>query len=107
MVRTLTEFNNVLQNTGFPVAYRAFPAQIAPAMPFIIYQDTGSNNIGADNIVWFSGMIVQIDLMCRLKCRSAEELLERILNDAGIYWERVAEFDDNEDYYRTTYEIEI
>ena len=104
---TLAELYTVLQSTELPVAYKAFPGPVAPVMPFIIYQDTRSHNFGADNKVWFSGTVVQIDLMCSLKNRETEKLLENTLNDAGIYWERVAEFDDNEDYYRTTYEVEI
>lgn len=104
---TLAELYTVLKSTDLPVAYKAFPADTAPKMPFIIYQDTRSNNFGADNKVWFSGTVVQIDLMCRLKSRTTEKLLEDTLNNADIYWERAAEFDDSEDYYRITYEIEI
>lgn len=104
---TLAQLKTVLAGTNLPVAYLAFPASQAPEMPFIVYQETGSDNFGADNIVWFSGMRIQIDLMCKKKSRATEELLESTLTGSGIFWERVVEFDDNEDYYRTTYEIVI
>ena len=104
---TLAQLKTVLAETRLPVAYLAFPAPQAPEMPFIVYQETGSDNFGADNIVWFSGMRIQIDLMCKKKSRTTEELLESTLTGNGIFWERVVEFDDNEDYYRTTYELVI
>lgn len=104
---TLEELKSVLEETDLPVAYRAFPATEAPAMPFIVYQDIGSDNFGADNIVFFPVMRVQIDLFTRLKERTTEEALEGILNGAGIYWERVPEFIEDEACYRVTYEIVI
>lgn len=104
---TLAELKTVLATTRLPVAYLAFPASQAPEMPFIVYQETGSDNFGADNIVWFSGMRIQVDLLCKKKSRTTEELLESTFTENGIFWERVVEFDDNEDHYRTTYELVI
>lgn len=104
---TLAELKTVLAGTQLPVAYQAFPADNPPAMPFIIYQETGSNNFGADNIVWHSAMRIQIDLLCQKKNKTTEALVETALTNAGIYWERESSFDDDEDYYRTTYDVEI
>ena len=104
---TLTELNTVLAGTHLPVAYRAFPETKVPAMPFIVYQETGSDNFGADNRVWHSAMRVQIDLFCRTKSRTTEELLETTLTDAQIFWERDADFEEDEACYRSIYSIEI
>ena len=104
---TLAELNLILQNTGLPVAYLAFPADQAPTMPFIVYQETGSDNFGADNVVWHSNMRIQIDLLCYRKSRETEESLETVLTEAGIYWEREVIFNDDEQCYRTTYDITI
>lgn len=104
---TLAELGLILKTTDLPVAYLAFDASEAPTMPFIVFQETGSDNFGADNIVWFSGTRVQVDLLCIRRSRSTEELLENALTNNGIYWERVVDFDDNENYYRSTYEIVI
>lgn len=104
---TLNEFNQLLQTTGFPVAYLAFPADEPAPMPFIVYQEVGSDNFGADNIVWNSAMRIQIDLLTAKKSRTMEETLEAVLTNAGIYWDRESGYDDGEDYFRTTYDIEI
>lgn len=104
---TLAELKTILDTTELPVAYLAFPADDTPTMPFITFQETGSNNIGADNKVWFSGMRIQINLFTRLKDRTTEELLEGKLTDSDIYWERLPEFDEDEGCYRVIYDIVI
>ena len=104
---TLGELGNVLETTGLPVAYLSFPEEEVPEMPFIVFQDTGSDNTGADNTVWFSGMKVQVDLLMAKKDREKEELLEGILTGANIFWERVPSFDEDEACHRTIYDIEI
>ena len=104
---TLAQLHTLLATTQLPVAYLAFPADSAPEMPFIVYQEVGSDNFGADNKVWFSEMKIQIDLLTKKKSRVTEELLEGILDGAGIYWEREPDFDEDEACYRITYQIEI
>ncbi len=104
---TLAELKTVLLTTGLPVAYQAFPATSAPRMPFIVYQETGSDNFGADNKVWSSASRIQIDLLCAKKDRPTEEALEAVLDTTGIFWERESDYDDSEDCYRITYDIEI
>lgn len=104
---TLEQLKEILESTDLPVAYLAFPADQPAPMPFIVYQETGSRNMGADNKVWFSAMRVQIDLLTRRKDRATEMLLESTLSNADIFWERVPDYDSDNDYYRVTYEIEI
>ncbi len=104
---TLAELYTVLSGTGLPVAYLAFSADNPPELPFIVYQETGSHNLGADNIVWHSATRIQIDLLTRTKSRATEQLLEDALNDAGIFWERESSFDSDESVYRMTYTVEI
>lgn len=104
---TLAELYSVLTEVKLPVAYQAFPADKAPEMPFIIYMELGSDNFGADNIVWHSATRIEIDLLCKKKNRETEILLETELTKAGIYWERESNHNDDEDCYVTTYNIEI
>lgn len=104
---TLAELNTVLSGTELPVAYLAFPEDDPPELPFIVYEEVGSDNFGADNKVWHSAMRVQIDLLCKTKSRATEELLEAALTDADIFWERESSYDDEEDVYRIIYDIEI
>lgn len=104
---TLSEFHTLLLQTGLPVAYLAFPAEQAPAMPFVVYQETGSDNFGADNTVYVSAMKIQIDLFCSKKSRLIEATLENVLTGADIFWERESGYDDTDQFFRTTYDVEI
>lgn len=104
---TITELAQVLVDTGLPVAYRAFDAEKAPDMPFIVYQETGTNNFGADNIVWVPVSRIQIDLLTRFRDRTSESQVETALTSAGLFWQRESDYEDTEDYYRTTYQVEI
>ena len=104
---TLAELNTVLATTNLPVAYQAFPADKVPAMPFIVYMELGSDNFGADNVVWHSAARVEIDLLCKTKDGALESVLETVLTNAGIFWERESDHNDDEDCYVTTYNIEI
>lgn len=103
----LEQLKAILDTTGLPVAYLAFPADSTPAMPFVCYQELGSRNMGADNTVWHSATRVQIDLLTSRKDRTTEQLLENKLTEACIFWERVPDYDSANDYYRVTYEAEI
>ena len=109
---TLSELNTLLSTvtvgqTALPVSYLAFPADQAPEMPFIVFQETGSDNFGADNIVWHSNTRIQVDLLTRNKDGTTEEALETVLTNAGIFWERVSVYENDEACYRVTYEFEI
>lgn len=104
---TIEELGVILQTTDLPVAYLAFKASETPKMPFIVFQETGSDNFGADNIVYHSGARIQVDLLCKTKSRETEMLLETTFTENNIFWVREVDFDSSEDYYRTTYEIVI
>lgn len=104
---TLEGLKTILDGTELPVAYLAFPEDQAPEMPFIVYQELGSDNMGADNIVWHSPTRVQIDLLCRRRSRTTEQTVETALTNAGIFWERDVNFDSDDDFYSTSYNAEI
>lgn len=103
----LEEFVTILDGTGLPVAYLAFPEDEPATLPFIVYEEVGSDNFGADNKVWFSAARVQVDLYTRKRDRTTEQLLEHTFNENEIFWQRVPDFDEDEDYYRVVYEIVI
>lgn len=102
---TLKEFGDVLATSGLPVTYLAFPADNCPEMPFVVFQEVGSNNFGADGVVYQRVRSMQVDLFTRNKDEAAEEALENALHD--YFWNKYQTVDDNEDCQRYTYEIEI
>ena len=105
---TLAEFKTLLESAGMSVAYQAFPEKEQPVMPFIVYQETGSDNFGADNKVWSSARRIQVDLLSgKIRDYAKETALETVLDNVCLFWERVVDWDEDETCYRITYEVEI
>ena len=102
---TQAEFGNILAASGFPVAYLAFPADNCPEMPFITFQETGTNNVSADGIVWKKVKIYQVDLFTADKDEEAEETLENALSD--FFWNKYQTVEDTEACQRYTYTLEV
>ena len=104
---TQKEFGEILQTSGYHVTYLAFPADKCPAMPFICFQETGSNNVGADGIVYKKVKVYQVDLLTADKDEVAEAALEDAFEQAGLFWNKYQTIDDNEACQRYTYTIEV
>ena len=102
---TLEELKTLLESTGLPVAYRAFPVGQAPDLPFICYLVEYSNNFDADNRVYYPINHITIELYTEFKNPDTEALVETALKD--ICWEKTEEYLDDERCYEITYEIEV
>ena len=102
---TLEELKTLLESTGLPVAYRAFPVGQAPDLPFICYLVEYSNNFDADNRVYHPINHISIELYTEFKNPDAEALVETALKD--ICWEKTEEYLDDERCYEILYEIEV
>ena len=102
---TQAQFGDILATSGFPVTYLAFPADNCPAMPFVTFQEVGSNNVSADGIVYQKVRIYQVDLFTADKDPAAEEALESALGQ--FFWNKMQTIDDTEACQRYTYTIEV
>lgn len=102
---TQKEFGDILATSGYPVAYLAFPADNCPSMPFVVFQETGSNNFSADGVVFQKVRRYQVDLFTEGKDETAEEALENALSD--FFWNKYQTVEDTEACQRYTYEIEV
>ena len=105
---TLQELNTAL-SAVLPgkVVYNAWPVGEAPALPFICYFSTGSDNFAADNIVFNSSRPVRIELYTKQKDLATEAALEAKLTHEGIYWTRDESYIDDEKVFLTVYEVTI
>lgn len=102
---TQKQFGDLLAQSGFPVAYLAFPADKCPPMPFITFQETGTNNVSADGIVYRKVSIYQVDLFTEDKDPAAEEALENALSD--FFWNKYQTVEDTEACQIYTYTLEV
>lgn len=107
---TLTEIKTLLEGIeGFSdkVTYYAWPVGEAPSLPFLCYLETGADNFGADNKVYYSAKQIDIELYTQNKSSADEALVESALTNAEIYWTKSEEYIDDEKCWMITYEIEV
>ena len=106
----LSELARLLKSIdGFAdkVVYRAWQEGKAPPLPFICYLETGSDNIAADNIAYAKIKRVDIELYTDFKSPDTEALIETALDSAGMYWDSLETYIDDEKMYQKIYEIEV
>ena len=107
---TIAEVKTMLESIqGFndKVAYHSFPVGDAPALPFICFIETNSNNFGADGIVYEAIHHIQVELYSRHRDLTSEKLIEDKLTENSIFYQVTPLFLDDEKCHETIYEIEV
>lgn len=103
---TLQEFRTELEKTKLPVAYRAFPDSEHVQMPFIVYCESNTNNMAADDTVFKEYKRMQVDLFTSEKDEASENKVKAVLDSLGFY-NSTETYEEGQYFYRITYEIEI
>ena len=104
---TLEELKEILESTGLPVTYRAWPENSAPDLPYICYIVTGSDNFSADGVAFHKAKQVNVELYTETIDESIEKLIEDALDAAGIYWDFTQIYVESEEFYETIYDLEV
>lgn len=104
---TLAEVKTVLEGTGLPVAYRAFPEGDAPALPFVCYHSPYTNNFAADGVAYATINHINVELYTQVKDPTTEGKVEAALTGAGIYWEKSETYLEAEKCFQILFEIEV
>lgn len=110
MIKTLSDIKTMLTGiSGFAdkVAYRAFPENKAPPLPFICFREDMSDNFAADGIVYYPVLRVNIELYSRLKDLASEQAIENALTQAGIFYEKSESYIEAEQVFMELYEFEV
>lgn len=102
---TLEEIKNLLEATGMPVVYRAWPTGDAPPLPYLCYLVAYSNNFAADDRVYYPVNHIQVELYTKHKDLGAEAKTEDALS--CCCWEKSETYLDDEQCYQIIYEIEV
>ena len=102
---SLEELKKLLESTGLPVAYYAFPEEEAPGLPFICYLVAYSNNFSADGSVYKKINHIQIELYTKHKDIESEEKVEEALS--SFYWEKEETYLEEEKCFEVIYELEV
>ena len=102
---TLVELNEILKQSGYPVAYRFFNTKQTP--PFVCYLVSYTNNQSADNVPWKKINHIQIELYTKNKDLDAEKKIEDLLTNAGLFFNAEETYIDTEKVSQRIYEIEV
>ena len=104
---TLEELAGMLEKTGFPFTYDHFAEGESSDPPFICYLLPGSDNFSADGRVYFRISEVRIELYTDRKDPGAEALVETVLDDAGIFYNKSEAWIQSEKLYEVLYSMEL
>ena len=104
---TLEELARMLEKTGFPFAYDHFAEGESTDPPFICYLLPGSDNFAADGRVYFRISEVRIELYTDRKDPGAEALVETVLDDGGIFYNKSEAWIQSEKLYEVLYSMEL
>lgn len=96
---TLTETPLVKIN----VAYDHFDEKTMP--PFILYRNTNTTTLKADDKVYFQHNQYIIDLITEIKDTSLESKLENVLNNNNLPYDKQEDYLDDERIYQIRYFI--
>ena len=103
----LIELKNILEATGYPVAYSHFK-ESPPSVPYICYRTQGTENFFADNKIYQEVVPVDIELYTEKKDLTAESKIKAALQNNGINYEMVPEvYIDSESLFMNTFEMEL
>lgn len=88
------------------VAYRAFPEDENPKLPYLTYEENNTNNLFADNKAYVERSSYTISLVEAYRDRAVEQQIEEKLNEHNIAWNRYPEWIEEEKIYQVDYELE-
>lgn len=102
---TQNELAALLKKTGLPFAHNHW--EKPPRPPYGLYLFDGTENFGADDIVY--AVVEQITLELYTVDRSEADMqrIERVLEDAEIFWDRDTVYVPDLRLFQTSYEIEV
>lgn len=93
----------LLESIELPVAYHHYKSP--PKPPYIVYLFTYSDNFGADNKVYKTSDIYQVELYATKKDPASEKLVENVFDSNDIFWDKTETWIESEGLYQVSYEI--
>ena len=97
----------ILEQIGLPFAYDHFAEGESPDPPFICYLIPNSDNFCADGRVYYKINEIHIELYTDFKDLSAEQKVEAVLDEHGIFYEKTEVWIESENLYEVLYTFEM
>lgn len=100
---TVIEFVTLLESVGIPVALNRFSETQKP--PYIVYFDVGSENFGADNVVYCEFINIDVELYTQNVDDALENQIKQLFTDHDIYYEWSRSWIEQEKLYQNIFEV--
>ena len=97
----------MLEEIDIPFAYDHFAEGESPDPPFICYLTPNSDNFAADGKVYYKINEIHIELYTDCKDLSAEQKVEAVLDEHGIFYEKSEVWIESEKLYEVLYSFEM
>ena len=97
----------MMEEIGIPFAYDHFAEGESPNPPFICYLSPNSDNFAADGKVYYKINEIHIELYTDCKDLSAEQKVEAVLDEHGIFYEKSEVWIESEKLYEVLYSFEM
>ena len=102
----MDELMEIMKEPGLPFAYDHFAEGESPDPPFITFLLPGSNNFAADGKVYMKINEVHIELYTDEKNPETEALVEDVLDEHEIFYEKTEAWIESEKLYEILYSFE-
>lgn len=103
---TRAKVKEILEAIGLPYAYHHFEVGKAPALPMMVFNYPQSDNFSADDTVYVKIENINIVLYTAFKDFAAENKIEAILEQYGLFYNKSEVYIESERAYQITYEME-
>nr|DAT75060.1 MAG TPA: tail completion protein [Caudoviricetes sp.] len=97
----------ILEKIGLHFAYDHFAEGESPDPPFICYLIPNSDNFSADGRAYYKINEIHIELYTDCKDLSAEQKVEVVLDEHGIFYEKTEVWIESENLYEVLYTFEM
>lgn len=103
----MNELLKLMEEIPFPSAYDHFAEGESPDPPFITFLTPGSDNFCADGQVYFKIDEVHIELYTDRKDPKAENKVEAVLDEHGIFYDKSEVWISSERLYEVLYSFQM
>lgn len=104
---TLPELKKILEQLKLPITYLKWAVGQVTDLPYIVYYADEDVGFFADDIVYYEGYAVTIELYTEKKDMELEERVKELLRENHIAYETYEDYLETEDMFLKAYEIEI
>ncbi len=101
---TYEQINEMMQEMELPFAYHHY-AEGEP--PFLLFLSPGENTFSADNSMYFSSKMLDIELYTDVKNPELEKQVEQVLKRYKIYYTKSEVWIESKRLYEVIYEAEV